>query len=104
MVSSRLESQRRRRIMPCRLLGRRSRGALGRRTLAAVVQPDAVVPELIAPVLALERPEVVLVVDDDARHVDVLARGQHLLLLLDLLFQLALLAAEDLDLDLDDPL
>ena len=66
---------------------------------------DPVVPELVAPVLAVERPDHVLVVGADlVGAVHAVPAVDDLLLLLDLFFQLALLAGQDFVLDLDDAL
>src|SRR5580704_8598658 len=79
-------------------------GAFGRAAAALVHDLHPVVAELVAPVLAVERPELVLVVRADLVAVPVAVPLDDLLLLLDLFFQLALLAGQNLVLDLDDAL
>src|SRR5512138_3149367 len=71
------------------------------RTATLVDQLVTVVAELVAPVLASERPELVLVVDGDGDHVARLAIAGLDLLRLEVLFLLALLTLEDFELDLD---
>src|SRR6185503_4258203 len=79
------------------------RRALGRVALTLVANLDAVVAELIPPVLADERPDYVLVIGADV--LDWLIRlraGRTVALLADLRLQLATLALQDFVLDLDD--
>src|SRR5690349_13578861 len=83
----------------------RRRRALGRVALTLIANLDAVVAELVAPVLADERPDDVLVIGADVLDRLVAGRGATTLALLDdLVLELALLALQNFELDLDDAL
>src|SRR5690349_8995660 len=83
----------------------RRRRALGRVALTLVANLDAVVAQLVAPVLADERPDLVLVIGADVLDRLVGRRARAALALLDdLVLELALLTLQNFELDLDDAL